>query len=645
MIKNILFFFLLIGICGVAYYLFNKKKYTSEIEGFECSLSDINISGRSANPLINRDSSNVIINPAGSSTAYNVVIQSPQVGCWTSTSSGNNLNNAYIIVSFKNQTRIHYIVTQGIKNFKVYYSQTDNDPGSYEEVLYQEKNSATITSGSMFFTTDSFSNITYFGNLTTIDGQNIFATFIKIVPIAPADIGDIEQTPEPNTTTNSPSMSSIATSIDPTNGVKLEILGLPGESKIMKGGESIKGSSKFYDINNRTIPGGDWYSELGNDDPRLRIAFEENGASIAKTVYSIKFSSGTQSVAREQWIKEFSLTYTHAKSKVSDTIYNIKGNTNCGLNNVFQYYFETPIVATELTIRPTKVEKPGERVCMRIEDIYGSSITEVQEKVLLDKGKQQYCNSDSNEGCGSVSDLLGKQAEIQQLCDAIDLQDQIKENNQRIQKNRQYIIQLEDHDKKIANLESVVEKMKHLRLLREKANDQGILSEKDKQSEIDAKLQQLVQDRKNSQSQFNVKLNIKPGTFGALGSTTGTTKLEPFTNYVPEASASDPFENRWLEHKFKLKMQEKSNQGLTHSTNLEKQFEKISNPGFDYVSYVDNTNLLQKNTQHTPNPKIYDTEDSLYLYQNPKAVSGFYEDVALKSNKADTNLQFIKRLN
>ena len=52
------------------------------------------------------------------------------------------------------------------------------------------------------------------------------------------------------------------------------------------------------------------------------------------------------------------------------------------------------------------------------------------------QNKQQYCNPNTNEGCGSVSDLLGKQAEIQQLCDAIDLQDQIKENNQRIQKKQ-----------------------------------------------------------------------------------------------------------------------------------------------------------------------------------------------------------------
>ena len=598
MIKNILLFLLLLGICGIIYYLFLKQ---NNIEGFECTSSDISITGRSSNCLVDRDSSNVIINPAGSSgSPYDIVIQSPGPGCWATTS---NFNNAYIIVSMSGLTRINYIITQGIKYFKVYYSQTDNDPGSYEEVLYQEKNSTATGVSSMYFTTDSFTNVTYFGNLITIDGQNVFATFIKIVPVAASETGEITVASDENAqeSVSNPSTSTdINESIDQVSangGVKLEILGLPGESKIMQGGESIKGSCKIYDINNHIIPGGDWLSETGNDDPRLRIVFEENGSSVAKTVYSIKFSSGTHSTSPEQWVKEFSITYTHAKLKISETITNIKGNTNCGDRNIFQYYFETPIVATELLIRPTKLNNPTAKACMKIIDVFGSSISEIQEKVLVDKGKQKYCNPESNEGCGSVTDLLSKQAEIQQLCDAIDLQDQIKENNQRIQKNRQYIMVLEDHDKKIANLESVVEKMKHLRLLREKANDQSIISEKNKQSEIDTKLQQLVQDRKNSQSQFNVKLNIKPGTFSDLpssGSTTATTPLESFTNYTPSSDNSnkkDPFQNRWLEHKFKLKMQEKSNQGFTQPTSLEQQFEKISNPGFDYVTYVDNTNI------------------------------------------------------
>ena len=120
---------------------------------------------------------------------------------------------------------------------------------------------------------------------------------------------------------------------------------------------------------------------------------------------------------------------------------------------------------------------------------------------------------------------------------------------------------------------------------------------------------------------------------------------EEYTQQTDNSNKNDPFHNSWLEHKFKLKMQEKSNQGFTQPTYLEQQFEKIANPGFDYVSYVDNTNLLQNKNSFVPNKKIYDTLDPAYVYQNPNAPSGFYEDVALKSNKADTNLQFIKKIN
>ena len=79
-------------------------------------------------------------------------------------------------------------------------------------------------------------------------------------------------------------------------------------------------------------------------------------------------------------------------------------------------------------------------------------------------------------------------------------------------------MQLEEHDKKIANLENVVDNMKHLRQLRQKQTDTGVIQQKTKQDEIDTKLQELVNERKKSQSQFNVKLNIQPGSLTGMES-------------------------------------------------------------------------------------------------------------------------------
>jgi hypothetical protein len=566
--KKIIIIIITLFIIGLLlYFTLFKNNNGNILENFTNSAS-ISLTGLMSNPLIDRNGTNVIVNPSNDIKG-DIVIQSPERGCWNNTM---DLSNMFLVINLNKLTKVNYIITQGIKYFKVYYSTTDNDPSSYDEILYQDKDSIKEESSSIYFTASGYDNITKFGNLSNIDGQPIFAKYIKIVPVSAS------------TALSGTTPSGISPDCIGPNGVKIEIMGIPNDAKTINEGDSLIGVSKFYDIEGNMI-NKNWTAEPGNKDPRLRIVFEEDGVIVPKTIYSIIFSSSDESDSTKQWVKEFSITYSHKQSKLSDTIYYIKGNTNSG-ENIFQYYLDKPIVATELVIKPTKLNISTLPASMKIIDIMGAQINTVQEKVLLEKNKQQYCTSETTDNNGSVSDLLGKQAEIQQLCDAIDLQDQIKENNVRIQKNRQYIMQLEDHDKKIADLESIVEKMKHLKTLRKKATDTGMTEQKDKQSEIDLKLQQLLEDRKKSQSRFNIKLNIQPGTLTGLekladkvaGSDTARTPVEGFDDYS-----------------------------------------NYSNKGYNYVSYVDKTNQMQKN-------------------------QGFYEDIALNSTNCDMNVKFIKQM-
>jgi hypothetical protein len=573
--KKIIIIIITLFIIGLLLYftLFkNKEENENILEKFADSCGVISLTGLMSNPLVDRNGTNVIINPT-TEVKSNVVISSPGRGCWNDTM---DLSNVFLVVNLNKLTQINYIITQGIKYCKIYYSSTDNDLSSYDEILYQDKDSLKEESSSIYFTASGYDNITKFGNLSNIDGQTVFAKYIKIVPVSALN-ALIDKNPD----------GTYPNSIGP-NGVKVEIMGIPNDAKPSNEGDSLIGVSKFYDIDDDLIS-NNWTDEKVYKDPRLRIVFEEDDVVVPKTIHSIIFSPNDNSADTKQWVKEFSITYTHKQSKLSDTIYYIKGNTNCG-ENIFQYYLDKPIVATELVIKPTKLNDSTKPASMKIIDIMGAQINTVQEKVILEKNKQQYCKSESEDSTGSVSDLLGKQAEIQQLCDAIDLQDQIKENNVRIQKNRQYIMQLEDHDKKIADLESIVQKMKHLKILRQKATDTGMTEQKDKQSEMDVKLQQLLEDRKKSQSRFNIKLNIQPSTLDGLekisdkvaGSDTARTPVEGFVNY---SNYIKPNENQ----------------------------------GYNYVRYVDKTNQMQKN-------------------------HGFYEDVALNSSNCDMNVKFIKKM-
>jgi hypothetical protein len=573
--KKIIIIIITLFVIGLLLYLTLFANKNKNLETFtvstcnndtSCSIDSTSLVGLMSNPMVDRNGTNVIVSPTTQSN-MNVAIKSPGCGCWSG-STDDNLKGMSLIVNLNKLTKVHYVITQGIKFFKLYYSTTDNDPSSYDEILYRDRDSVADESSSIYFITNSHENITQFGNLSNIDGQPIFAKYIKLVPVTSSAAG-ID-------TTSSPQQSNDTIG---ANGVKIEVMGMSNDAKQAIEGDSLIGISKFYDIEGNLI-NNKWIADKENKDLKLRIVFEEDGVIVPKTIYSIIFKSGSNSTTTKQWVKEFSITYSHKQSKLSDTIYYVKGNTNCG-DNIFQYYLETPVVATELVIKPTKLNKPhgnGTEASMEIIDIMGSQINKIQEQVSLEKTKKQYCSSNEDDiNSGSVSDLLGKQAEIQQLCDAIDLQDQIKENNMRIQKNRQYIMQLEDHDKKIANLEEIVNKMKHLKYLRQKATDTGMMEQKDKQSEIDRKLKELVDERKKSQSQFNVKLNIQPGMIAGLermaGSDTARTPVEGFADYTD-------------------------------------YIQPITNKGYNYIPYQQN----------------------------------FYEEVALKSANCDTNAKFIKRM-
>jgi hypothetical protein len=537
--KNLIWFAVILTILFIGCYIItitNKNKLEGFANDDQCSTENPSLTDLGANPLVDRDGQNVIVSPTGGlNNVTSITIDSSGIG-WKPVI--NKKASPSLVVNLKKLIKIHYIVTSGVKLFRVYYSRNDNNVYSYEEVLYQNVNSddAQSNRASIHFESPSHNEVVRFGNLTTSDGQPVFAKYIKIVPL------DIEETSKKGQYKYETTDANTGDNIG-ENGMKVDIYGMDPESSPIKGGESLMGSAVFYDENGNVMSNSSWDGEMANSDPKLKINFQEDGQTVPRTIYSIIFTSTNKS--KNQYVQELSITYQHHKSKLTETIYNIKGNTNCGDTNRIQYYFPHPIIATTIFIKPTKLAKSNRPPSLKIVDIMGSKVNEVQEKVLLDKNKNKYCSSDEPDGCGSVSDLLGKQAEIQQLCDSLELQDRIKENNQRIDKNRQYLLQLEDQDQKIAKLEAVIDQMKHLRSLRQKTNDQGMQEQKEKQDKLDQQLAQLVAERKEKQKQFQIKLNIGQQSLDNLaknvqkiekekglekGDDTQTTSIEGFDN-------------------------------------------------------------------------------------------------------------------
>ena len=248
--KKILIGILVLLMIGLIYIILTKQKLKEGFDPVETpaptttvtptpillqQCNDYSIIGMGSNPLIDRNNTNVIINPTDTA---NICIGSPGNGVWDTST---NLSKAFIVVNLNSLMKITSIVTQGLKYFRVYFSQTDNIDQSYEEILYQDS-SLIKGDNTIYFTANSYENPTQFNNLLTQDGQSVFAQFIKIVPMYK---DNIIQDPLITPTPDSNPIGS--------KGVKLEIFGMMGDSKITNGGASLIGSAKFYDINGKVI--------------------------------------------------------------------------------------------------------------------------------------------------------------------------------------------------------------------------------------------------------------------------------------------------------------------------------------------------------------------------------------------------------
>lgn len=598
--------------------LFPTNSIIEKFAGTDCSTMNPNLINLGANPLLKRDGSNVIVSPSGSlSNGSNITIDSQNTG-WLPTMNGNNVS---LVVDLKKLTKINYIVTSGIKAFKAFYSRADNDDYSYEEILYQDTNSNKTADNrsTLFFEACAYDEVTKFSGLITSDGQPIFATYIKIVPLNLSEITSLCSTaPSGNTFSD--------------NGMKLEIFGISPEAVINTRGESLLGSVKLYNENGVLIDSPLWIGEINNQDSKLKIVFSDNDQITPKTINSIIFSSGEQGdVINKQWITEFSITYSYPESKINDTVYNIKGNTNCGESNIFQYYFEKPIIATELLIKPTSKRHPTHQPRFKIVDIIGSNLTTGQKKIMVNNSKKEFCApAEEDNTIGSVSNLLSSQTEIQQLCDALELQDQIKENNQKIQKNRQYLTQLEEQDKKIANLEDIVNKMKHIREVRKKNNDHNMTQQQVSQAKVEAQLEELIKDRKKRQRHFNIKLNLGPNSLSNLEKQVSTVENKAG---VANDTSSTPIKEGFVNYKHDIN----STLGFSDAYVPEPM-----NKGFYYRPFVDETIDNQANDIYNPD----------YRYVNLQAVgdkfekvqSTFFEDRVLQCKSCDTNVKMLKKL-
>lgn len=626
-LHNIIILFILIII---GYYLYtqltNKNVF---LEGFTIPspIQNVAIENLNGNPLISRDiaadrktikSSSITLTP---DTNNNVLISTRGLG-WRPVDSNNRLinTNNNIIINLNNLNKINSIVISGIRTFKVFYSKSKNDDAfSYEEVLYKMCNNIPLSDSSITFETPSDNgtvDICYFGNLTTTDNKPVYANYIKIIPVETRGI-----------ISRIASGSKREQDTFDVNGMKIEIIGTPNNANpdFTKNSQlSILTLTDDYTPSNVNSKTWSILSTKPTKQQKVKVQFLSGNDLKTLKINGITFAPKSET----EFISKLTIKYNLEETGMQKIINNINVCTPfIDSNNILKtnsaqnwtYFFDTPIIASELTIEPNISSiNPG----ITIVNIYGTIINNGEIDAYKEQTKKDYCTSDSNTDdlSNSASSLLSQQLEIQQLCDAMEMQDKIKENNQKIQKNRQYLIQLEEQDRKIAALEDVVQKMKHQRMVREKTSDKNMVAEKIKQDNIETQLAKLIEDRKKNMRQLNVTLKLNDASLNKMNQT--VEKLEN-TNGIGNNTSTTSLE------------------GFTNPQNKKEIQQYEYSQGFYYRPYADSTvqtQLVESHEKPSPDLRLFG------LAFNSEKVSPmkFYENKVMCTKGCDVNTQFIK---
>lgn len=165
-------------------------------------------------------------------------------------------------------------------------------------------------------------------------------------------------------------------------------------SPAFKDAELLNKYTKVYDENNELAKDSEgskiaWQGEIINASPFFKVQFASNETvPIAnKLIYYIDFSS-----YKNTWITSYHISHKYNGSDVIRHVSDIVGNA--GNSDKVRHYFKYPILASELTIKPsstTDFDSAGDsnKPACQLE-IFGRIIKSVKEESTLKSEQETY---------------------------------------------------------------------------------------------------------------------------------------------------------------------------------------------------------------------------------------------------------------
>lgn len=258
-------------------------------------------------------------------------------------------------------------------------------------------------------------------------------------------------------------------------------------------------------------------------------------------VYSIKLSlddSTYPNFAQYSADTPFAITVQYTTSIYPSQTLQINDSiiTRCdkhSFNNVAPHtiyiYFSTPLIANSIVISapaisissitsstPTpSVTIPPLQFALKptaaLHSLYGT-VPSANDITNFQRTAQMASTSNSggttNDVCPSMNDMIQKQVQAQQLCDSIEIQDKIKSEQIRLDKNNQYLIKLKTQQDQIDQLNQAISQLNTTRSTRDKSADMARVARYQSQKSSANTVRDIANQRLQSQDANNLHLNV-----------------------------------------------------------------------------------------------------------------------------------------
>ncbi len=202
-----------------------------------------------------------------------------------------------------------------------------------------------------------------------------------------------------------------------------------------------------------------------------------------------------------------------------NTVYTVRNDPQritTSTNNEY-IIFAQPIIANKLIISVPRVsitsasQNMMKLVCTGIQG-YGSAptpnnISDYQRTVnALLSSSTQGQNLDI---CPSVDDLVVKQNQAQQICDNLEYQDRVKSEKLRLERNKQYLLKLQQQQQQIDQLNQVINTLDNKRQQRSQTADIARVLQYQQQKGVASTVRDLANQRLQTQDNNQLYVDLK----------------------------------------------------------------------------------------------------------------------------------------